>query len=138
MTVVEVAHSRHETNFASFETRRAENGTEISDRVHDRGHSSSLGVDADEASVLAAFDSTRYNGRSDSSSACRWRSTVSTSPRAAGPVSARATPRASTLSTDARINGRNAANGTPAPAASRSTWPSRTTKWFEATDAAAW
>ena len=75
---------------AARESRGGQRGAEIGDRTHNRGHSPSLGIVADEASVLAAFDSTRYNGRSDSSSARTWRSIVSSSPLAAGPVSARA------------------------------------------------
>ena len=35
-------------------------------------------------------------------------------------------------------SGANASNGTPQLAASRSTWPSSATRWFEATTAAAW
>src|SRR5260221_14066871 len=128
MTIVQISHRGHEADIASFETGRGKDGAKIGDRTHDRGHSSSLGIVADEASVLAAFDSTRYNGRSDSSSAWRWRSTVSSSPLAAGPVSARNAPKASTLSTDARIRGRNAAKGTLTLAASRSTGPSNTTR----------
>ena len=38
----------------------------------------------------------------------------------------------------ARTSGSKATNGTSAAAASRSTWPSSATRWFEATTAAAW
>ena len=38
----------------------------------------------------------------------------------------------------ASASGAKASKGTPAAAASRSTWPRRATRWFEATTAVAW
>ena len=79
----------------------------------------------------------RYDGRTSGAERCsvaRCVATVATSPRATGPVSA-ASPRRSTLSSDAAEQRRDqsrAASATPAPASSPSASFTSVTRWLDA------
>ncbi len=64
--------------------------------------------------------------------------TVSSSPRAIGPVRARSAPTAAQFSTVARTSGTSSDRSPPARAISCSAAPSTVTRKFEATEAAAW
>ena len=78
----------------------------------------------------------------DCSMAARWAATVSSSPRATGPVRARSGPSAAQFSTVWRTSGASSsrawAGERSAPAAMRSAAALRVTRKFEATEAAAW
>src|SRR5215218_796980 len=93
------------------------------------------------ASALVASASASNSGRRSGvrcSIAWRWRSTVSWSPRAIGPVRACLGPRAAQFSTVAWTSGTRAARSTPAVAASCSAAASIVIRKLEAIEAAAW
>src|SRR5437763_1970458 len=103
--LVQIPHRRHQTDGLAVGSGRVELLAEPFDAVknlHQRTSAFST------TKRLARSTLASYAGSSEGSSAARWRCSVSTSPRAAGPVSDLAGPRGATFSTGARTRSRNA------------------------------
>ena len=115
---VEGAHGRYEADRAALLAHVVQEGAELvggAERPH-----------AADSSCVASARASKRGRRSGvrSTTAARWRSTVSVSPRAIGPVRAASAPSSAQFSTAARTSGTSRARSTPAVAARRSAAPS--------------